>query len=124
MPDSTMNSICEKAYCVTIVGSMPIQLNPISDTFFRTTFLDERIPCFRENPVTKYYISALVCLCGCSLVSQIIPSLDVLFNITGSGMGIFTMTIFPVVFYNKVFADEITWKRWFIHTVICTTIVV
>ena len=38
-----------------------------------------------------------------------------MFNIAGSVMGIFTMTIFPVLFYNKAFWKEISWKRYVFH---------
>ena len=115
LPDNTFRKVLGYVYWAAIVGSMPIQLNPISDTFYRTTFLDGWIKLFRDNPTTKYYIGAIVAISTCAVIALLIPELQLLFNIAGSAMGIFTMTIFPVMFYNKVFWKEITWTRWGTH---------
>lgn len=60
LPNEVLRDICGYMYCAAIVGSMPIQLNPVSDTIYRMTFLDSKIRMFRENPTTKYYIGAIV----------------------------------------------------------------
>lgn len=62
LPANTLRKVLGYIYCCAIVGSMPIQLNPVSDTIYRTTCMDSKIRLFRENPTIKYYISALVSL--------------------------------------------------------------
>ena len=115
LPGSTLRGALGLMYCAALVGSMPIQLNPISDTIFRTKFLDDKIKLFRDNPTTKYYTGAIVSILFCAGIALVIPNLHTMFNIAGSLMGIMTMTIFPVLFYNKAFADEITTTRWTLH---------
>lgn len=126
--DSISDSQTRKAlgliYCGAIIGSFPIQMNPISDTIFRMTLLDNKVRIFRENPTTKYYLGAILGLCLCAGIALAIPNLHLMFNVAGSLMGIFTMTIFPVLFYNRVFTNEISWKRYILHWIMLVLITI
>mmetsp|Transcript_24701 Transcript_24701/g.21935 ORF Transcript_24701/g.21935 Transcript_24701/m.21935 type:complete len:248 (-) Transcript_24701:33-776(-) len=115
LPNHTLREILGLMYCVAIIGSMPIQLNPVSDTIFRTTFLDNLIPIFSRNPTTKYYFGAMISILFCAGIAMMIPNLHTMFNITGSVVGILTIIVFPVMFYNKAYGKEVSWVRWTFH---------
>lgn len=102
-------------FCGVIIGSMPIQLNPVSDMIFRIKFFDRYVPLFRDNPTSKYYIGALASILLCACIALVIPGLALMLGIVGSFCGIFTMTIFPVLFYNKVFYSEMSNLKLAVH---------
>ena len=66
----------------------------------------------------------MVCILFCAGVALVIPNLHTMFNIAGSVVGILTIIVFPVMFYNKAYQNEISNTRWAFHLIIVTIVIV
>ena len=53
----------------------------------------------------------LIYLCLCGTISQILPDIGRMLNITGGVAGIVITVVLPVLIYNKAFQKSITTKR-------------
>ena len=102
-------------YIIAITFSLPIQMYPISDTFYHMTFLDQYITLFQERPIWKFRIGAVIGLAFWLILAMVIPSLGTLFNIAGAAFGVLTTILMPIAIYNKAYKDEITSIRWVLH---------
>ena len=60
----------------------------------------------------------------CSGIALIIPNLHTLFNIAGGIVGVLTIIVFPVLFYNKAYENEISWKRWILHIFMAGVVII
>lgn len=115
LPPNFISTIVRISYSFGLMFSIPIQISPMVETMYRFDMLDNYITIFREKPKSKYYASVIVILLACVLCALLIPCLQMFINLSGSLVGILTLAIIPVMFYNKAFADEISKTRLSLH---------
>jgi hypothetical protein len=118
MPNHIFRGILGGIYCCVVIGTFPIQINPVADTIFRITIFDKYLRIFRDNPTIKYYLGAFLGLSFSAGIAIIIPDLHSMFNVVGGIVGTLTIAVLPVAFHNHVFKDEISWKLWLVHWIV------
>ena len=115
LPPNFLSTIVRVSYSFGLMFSIPIQIAPMVDTMYRSDALDPYICMFRDRPRTKYYASVILIIMTCVMFALLIPCLQMFINLSGSLVGILTLSIIPTMFYNKAFKDEISSTRWWIH---------
>lgn len=117
LPATFLSRLVRISYSFGLMFSIPIQIAPMVDTMYRTDAFDPYVKLFREKPRTKYYASVLIIIFTCVMAALLIPGLQMFINLSGSLVGILTLSIIPTLFYNKAFKEEITTQRLVLHYV-------
>jgi proton-coupled amino acid transporter len=107
LPHNTLTTILRIGYSIGLLLSYPVQLFAGVDIIEHYEFY-RNMPSLPWWPDFKYYFfrTSIVLLTGFIAVS--IPQFGIFLDFLGAFAGTFLCFIFPVVFYNKVFADKIS----------------
>lgn len=65
LPDTVLSKTLRIAYSFGLILSVPIQISPMVDTVYRSTFLDSYIQVLKEKPRIKYYSAVVGILITC-----------------------------------------------------------
>lgn len=103
LPATFMSKAVNMAYSFGLIFSIPIQIAPMVDTVYRSDGFDKYIKVFREKPRVKYYVAVVAILLTCVTCALLISEIQIFINLSGSLVGILTLAILPILFYNKAF---------------------
>ncbi|CAI2366680.1 unnamed protein product [Moneuplotes crassus] len=107
------------AYTAAIGFGCPLMVYPLCEICYRSVIIDPYISLFKNYPLSKFYIAAVVSLCFCYFFSKVIPGIGSFINISGALLGPTSTIIMPVAFYFKAYGKDVPMYEFSLYISIC-----
>lgn len=124
LEDNLLSKIVQVSYGVGLLATVPIQMAPVFELCATCTRFDKFFSKFTSNMRIKHYIAVPIALSLVYIVSTTIDSLESYTNTGGASLGLFTVAVFPVLFYHRAFEGEMSCLHKYFNYVLVVSLLV
>lgn len=114
LPHDNLTSMIQIFYCFGLVGSYPMQLMPVFEIYEKTKSY-RRIPTLPQFTPFKRLLLRTLLVIVTAIGAMIVPKFGLFINLIGAFACTALAFILPVYMYNKIFSEEISERRRWLH---------
>jgi proton-coupled amino acid transporter len=119
LPHDNVTSLIQIFYCFGLLGSYPMQAFPVFEIIERSARYKNWRNCFKcRLGWTKTYLVRTLSVLFTFIIAVSVPKFGLFVNLLGAMSGTVLAFVMPTMIYNKVYKDEISRVRQFIHFVL------
>ena len=116
LPHDNLTSLIQIFYCFGLLGSYPMQAFPVYEILVRSAWYKSWRRCFKcRLGWTKTYLVRTLLVLFTFVIAVSVPKFGLFVNLLGALSGTVLAFVLPIMIYNKVFKNELSRCKEFVH---------